>query len=97
MKTSRNDSQVGVNHNAAREITPFQFAGGVLQVVPLPDDDVGVVFRSLCAQAGVGMAAQLKRLKRTRARWATVVMMTTVLSRWRAFSEWTAVVRVVCS
>lgn len=64
----------------AHAIVPFTFNGDTLEVVRLPDGDVGVVLRRLCDIVGVGLSSQLKRLLRMEAagaRWASMVMMTT--------------------
>lgn len=63
----------------AHAIVPFTFNGDALEVVRLPDGDVGVVFRRLCEIVGIGTDSQLKRLARTAAagaRWAVTVVMT---------------------
>jgi len=60
---------------------PFTFQNDRLDVVRLPDGDVGVTLRRLCEIVGVSLSSQLKRLNRTSAEgaaWATVVTMTTV-------------------
>lgn len=62
-------------------IEKFEFHGDVLDVVHLPDGDVGVSLRRLCEAVPVDFKSQTARLAREAekgARWATVVKMTMV-------------------
>lgn len=65
----------------AVEVVAFDFDGDNLDVVRLPDGDVGVCLRRLSDAVGVDHSTQHKRLRRAAAaggRWATVVVLTTV-------------------
>lgn len=64
-----------------RAITPYDFEGSRLDVVPLQDGDVGVCLRRLCEAVPVDPDSQAKRLRRAAkkgARWATTVVLTVV-------------------
>lgn len=63
------------------EILPFTFRGDALDVVRLPDGDVGLSLRRLCEALGVDPDAQMNRLSRAAengARWATTFVMEVV-------------------
>lgn len=62
-------------------IVPFTFEGDSLDVVRLPDGDVGVSVRRLCDAVGLNPQAQVRRLEREAengARWATAAVMAAV-------------------
>lgn len=63
------------------EIIKYDFEGDELLLVRLPDGSGGALLRRLCDSVGVDFDAQRRRLARAAeagAKWATVVVMTTV-------------------
>ncbi len=73
--------------SAALALLRVDFHGSDLDLVRLQDGDVGAALRVVCADVGINFASQTKRLARLRkagARWATVVMTTTVGADGRA-------------
>ena len=59
-----------MNQQVSSSMVPFTFRGDELQVIRLPDGDVGVPLRRLCEAVGVDPEGQRARLARTPARWA---------------------------
>lgn len=80
-KQEPDQSDVSAHVGPVSLVTNFRFNGDDLDVVRLPDGDVGVSFHRLCELVGVGFSSQARRLNRTRgtgALWATVVTVATV-------------------
>jgi hypothetical protein len=84
MKISDKHSMVSPSSTALAEpveTIAFDFDGDPLDVVRLPDGDVGVSLRHLSEAIGINYSGQLQRLRRwaaTGVSWATVCIMHTV-------------------